>query len=59
MAREDFIKMSLFEFIWILLMSNDANENGKWYNHGQTTWRESDRYGRLATVAVQVLATPC
>jgi hypothetical protein len=26
---------------------------------GQTTWRMSDRYGRLVTVAVHVLATSC
>jgi hypothetical protein len=29
------------------------------YNCGQTTWRVSDRYERLVTVAVEVLATPC
>jgi hypothetical protein len=29
------------------------------YRHGKTTWRVSDRYERLVTVAAEVLATPC
>jgi hypothetical protein len=29
------------------------------YSYGLTTWQVSDRYERLATVAAEVLATPC
>jgi hypothetical protein len=29
------------------------------YRYGQTTWRVSDRYERLVTVAAEFLATPC